>query len=119
MSAQVSGLIVAFGEDVHSPSKVTDYCSVVEKDAVLARIDPTAYEAALEQAEAALQQSEASLVQFEVKARKRSSIGREPSRCDQEMPSPTRTLIRPAPSMNRPPLTSPLAGQRCGSPKPP
>ncbi len=70
VGAQVSGLIVAFGEDVHSPSKVTDYCSVVEKDAVLARIDPTAYEAALEQAEAALQQSEASLVQFEVKARK-------------------------------------------------
>jgi HlyD family secretion protein len=70
VGAQVSGLIVAFGEDAHSPSKVTDYCSVVERDAVLARIDPTAYEAALEQTEAALQQSEASLVQLEVKARK-------------------------------------------------
>jgi HlyD family secretion protein len=70
VGAQVSGLIVAFGEDVHSPSKVTDYCSVVEKDAVLARIDPTAYEAALEQVDATLQQSEANLVQLEAKGRK-------------------------------------------------
>ncbi|HUE16787.1 MAG TPA: efflux RND transporter periplasmic adaptor subunit [Planctomycetaceae bacterium] len=70
VGAQVSGLIVAFGEDAHSPSKVTDYCSFVEKDAVLARIDPTAYEAALEQTEASLQQAEANLVQLEAKARK-------------------------------------------------
>jgi HlyD family secretion protein len=70
VGAQVCGLIVGFGDDSHDPSKFTDYCTVVEKDAVLARIDPTSYESALEQAEATLQNSEANLLQFEAKARK-------------------------------------------------
>ena len=70
VGAQVCGLIVEFGADPHDPTKLIDYGSVVEKDAVLARIDPTSYEAALEQAEATLQKSEANLLQLEAKARK-------------------------------------------------
>jgi HlyD family secretion protein len=70
VGAQVAGLIVGFGDDPRDPSKPIDYCSVVEKDTVLARIDPTFYEAALEQAEATLQHSEANLLQLEAKHRK-------------------------------------------------
>ena len=69
VGAQVAGLIVAFGEDSATPLKHVDYCSVVEQDAVLAVIDPTFYEAAVEQAEAALQSSEANLAQLEAKFR--------------------------------------------------
>lgn len=70
VGAQVAGLIVGFGDDPRSPSKYVDYCSVVEKDQVLARIDPTVYEAALEQAEATLQNSEANLLHLEARFRK-------------------------------------------------
>lgn len=70
VGAQVAGLIVAFAADPRNPSKFVDYCSVVEKDAVLARIDPTFHEAALEQTEAMLQNSEANLLQLEAKLRK-------------------------------------------------
>ena len=51
------------------PSKSVDFCTVVQKDAVLAKIDPTFYEAAMEQAEATLQQSQANLLQLEAKLR--------------------------------------------------
>lgn len=70
VGAQVAGLIVGFGDDPSSPAKHVDYCSVVEKDQVLAQIDPTFYEAALEQAEATLQNSEANLLQFEARLKK-------------------------------------------------
>jgi HlyD family secretion protein len=70
VGAQVAGSIVGFGGDPHSPFKYVDYCSVVEKDQVLARIDPTFYEAALEQAEASLQNSKAALLQLEAVFRK-------------------------------------------------
>ena len=69
VGAQVAGLIVGFGSDPHDPSKLVDYGSVIEKDTVLARIDPTFYEAGLEQAEATLEQSEANLLQLEAKFR--------------------------------------------------
>jgi len=69
VGAQVAGLIVAFGEDPNTPAGHIDYCSVVEKDAVLARIDPTFHEAALEQAEAMLQSSQANLLQLETRQR--------------------------------------------------
>ena len=69
VGAQVAGLIVAFGEDPNTPAKHIDYCSIVEKDSVLARIDPTFHEAALEQAEATLQSSEANLLQLEARLR--------------------------------------------------
>ncbi|MCL2347576.1 MAG: efflux RND transporter periplasmic adaptor subunit [Planctomycetaceae bacterium] len=67
VGAQVAGLIVGFGDDPASPSKHVDYCSVVEQDAVLALIDPTFHQAAVEQAEATLESSEANLKQLEAK----------------------------------------------------
>jgi len=67
VGAQVMGLILEFGPDPHSASKLIDYGSAVEKGTVLARIDPTPYDAALEQAEATLERSKADLSQFEAK----------------------------------------------------
>jgi HlyD family secretion protein len=67
VGAQVAGLIVEFGKDPRDSSKLIDFGSVVEKDTVLARIDPTSYQAALEQAEATLERSEADLLQLEAK----------------------------------------------------
>jgi len=69
VGAQVAGLIVGFGRDPRDSSKPVDYCSVVEKGDVLAEIDRTVYEAALEQAEASLQHAEANLMQLEAKLR--------------------------------------------------
>ena len=67
VGAQVAGLIVEFGKDPRDSSKLIDFGSVVEKDTVLARIDPTSYQAALEQAEAALERSEADLLQLDAR----------------------------------------------------
>jgi HlyD family secretion protein len=67
VGAQVAGLILEFGPDPNSPNKLIDYGSVVEKDTVLARIDPTSYQAALDQAEANLEKSNADLLQLEAK----------------------------------------------------
>ncbi|MEN6458139.1 MAG: efflux RND transporter periplasmic adaptor subunit [Thermoguttaceae bacterium] len=69
IGAQVAGLIVEFGPDRKAPSKPVDFCSVVEKGDLLAKIDPTCYKAALEQAEATLQKSEADLMQLRAKLR--------------------------------------------------
>ena len=69
VGSQVAGLIVKFGDDPNTPSKYVDYCSIVEQDAVLAWIDPTFYEAAVEQAEAMLQSAEANLLQLEARLR--------------------------------------------------
>jgi HlyD family secretion protein len=70
VGAQVAGLIVEFGSDPHKPAKLIDYGAVVEKDTILARIDPTFYEAAVEQAEATLEQSEANLLQLQAKVKR-------------------------------------------------
>jgi HlyD family secretion protein len=67
VGAQVMGTIVEFGPDPHDPTKPIDYNSVVEKGSVLARIDPTPYEASLSQAEATLERSKADLLQYEAK----------------------------------------------------
>jgi HlyD family secretion protein len=67
VGAQVMGLILEFGPDPHDQAKLIDYGSVVEKGTVLAKIDPTPYEAALDQAEATLERSEADLLQLEAK----------------------------------------------------
>ncbi len=66
VGAQVAGLIVSFGKDIQG--KQIDYNSVVEKDAVLACIDPVPYQAAVAQAQAMLEKSQADLCQFEAKA---------------------------------------------------
>jgi len=69
VGAQVMGLILEFGPDPHDPAKLIDYGSVVEKGALLAKLDPTPYKAALEQMEATLQKSEADQLQLEAKSR--------------------------------------------------
>lgn len=67
VGAQVAGLILEFGPDPNTPNKLIDYGSEVEKDTVLARIDQTSYQAALDQAEANLEKSKADLLQLEAK----------------------------------------------------
>jgi HlyD family secretion protein len=67
VGAQVAGLIVEFGPDPHDPTKMIDFGSVVEKGTILAKIDPTPYEAALEQAQAAYSGSLADLEQLKAK----------------------------------------------------
>ena len=67
VGAQVAGLIVEFGTDPHDSTKLIDFGSVVEKGTVLARIDPTPYEAALDQAKANLQQAEGNQIQLDAK----------------------------------------------------
>jgi len=67
VGAQVMGLILKFGPDPKGPTKLIDYGSVVEEGTVLATIDPTPYEAALDQAEATLERSKADLLQLEAK----------------------------------------------------
>jgi len=73
VGAQVMGLILEFGPDPHDQAKLIDYGSVVEKGTVLARIDPTTYEAALDQAEATLDKSRADLLQLEAKCEQAES----------------------------------------------
>ncbi|HOM16737.1 MAG TPA: efflux RND transporter periplasmic adaptor subunit, partial [Thermoguttaceae bacterium] len=67
VGAQIMGRIVEFGPDPKDPTKFVDYGSTVEEGTVLAKIDPTPYEASLEQAEAALQRAKAELLQLEAK----------------------------------------------------
>jgi HlyD family secretion protein len=67
VGAQVAGLITQFGSDPHHPGKLVDYGAEVEQGTILAKIDPTPYEAALEQADANLESAVANLIQFEAK----------------------------------------------------
>ena len=83
VGAQVMGLILEFGPDPHDPAKLIDYGSVVEKGTVLARIDSTTYEAALDQAEATLEKSRADLLQLEAKC---EQAGEEWKRAAQLLP---------------------------------
>jgi HlyD family secretion protein len=59
VGAQVAGVILSFGTDVNG--KMVDYDSVVAEGTVLARIDPTLYQAALDSAQATLEQAQASV----------------------------------------------------------
>jgi HlyD family secretion protein len=56
VGAQVNGQILKFGADPTDPTgqRVVDYCTPVEQGTVLAQIDPTIYQARLDQAQAAL-----------------------------------------------------------------
>ncbi len=110
VGAQVMGLILSFGPDPHNPGKTIDYNSVVEKGTVLAIIDPTPYEAALDQAEATLQRCEADLLQFEAK-------------CDQaEQDWKRAQRLRPdlaaRQSGDSPPAVAPAAGTQSGGADP-
>jgi HlyD family secretion protein len=69
VGAQVAGQILSFGTDPHDPSKPVDYLTEVDKDTVLARIDPALYQAAKDQAEANLLQAKANLLNMESKQR--------------------------------------------------
>jgi HlyD family secretion protein len=59
VGAQVAGVIVSFGTD--ADNKPIDYNSVVAENMVLARIDPTLYQAAMDAAQAALLQAQANV----------------------------------------------------------
>jgi HlyD family secretion protein len=65
VGAQVMGLITAFGKDMQGKS--IDYNSVVDKDGILAYIDPAPYQAAFDQADAALAKANADLLQYQAK----------------------------------------------------
>lgn len=74
VGAQVMGRVSELGADPRGKTdpafagKHIDYCSPVEKDMILARIDPTIYDAQLQQASAALKQAEASVLQNQAQA---------------------------------------------------
>jgi HlyD family secretion protein len=61
IGAQVAGQIVSFGPDPRGGGKLIDYGSPVEKDTVLAQIDPKVYQAAVDQAKANVSQAQAQL----------------------------------------------------------
>jgi HlyD family secretion protein len=61
VGAQVAGQIQRFGQDPHEAGKTIGYGSRVEEGTVLAQIDPSLYEADVEQARAGLKRAEAEL----------------------------------------------------------
>lgn len=67
VGAQVAGRIEAFGRDPHDPSKQIDYCTQVEENTILARIDPMMYKAQYNAAVATLARAKADLVQLKAK----------------------------------------------------
>jgi HlyD family secretion protein len=61
IGAQVQGMIKEFGRDPKDPTHFVDYCSNVEEGTVLAKIDSSIYDAALEKAQADLGQAQANV----------------------------------------------------------
>ncbi len=61
VGAQVAGIIIEFGPDRENEGKSVDYRTHVKKDDILARIDPTLYEADLESAKANVDAAEANV----------------------------------------------------------
>src|SRR5438105_8650946 len=59
IGAQVAGQIVSFGQDPRGNGKTIDFGSPVEKDTVLARIDPAIYQAQVDRAQAQGEQARA------------------------------------------------------------
>lgn len=64
VGAQITGKILSFGPDPERPGKTVDFCSQVRKDQLLANIDPTYYQAKVDQSKAALMKAEAELEQM-------------------------------------------------------
>jgi HlyD family secretion protein len=62
IGAQVAGMINEFGKEPKDPNKTIDYGSEVEKDTILAQIDPRLYKAAFDQATANLHQAQANVL---------------------------------------------------------
>jgi HlyD family secretion protein len=65
IGAQVQGMIKKFGPDPKDPKKTIDYGSEVEEGTVLAQIDPSLYQATLNQATANLHQAQANVQKAE------------------------------------------------------
>jgi HlyD family secretion protein len=67
VGAQVAGLILKFGPDPRDSTKTVDYGTPVDKDTVLAILDPSLYKARVDQAQANLQRAKAAQQQMEAK----------------------------------------------------
>ncbi len=67
VGSQVTGKIQSFGQDPKDPTKQIDYGTHVEEGTVLAKIDPTLYQAKYDEALAALIRAKADLTQLEAK----------------------------------------------------
>jgi HlyD family secretion protein len=73
VGAQVMGRIQELGEDPRAATdpafkgKRVDYCSDVEEGTVLAKIDPSLYQATYDQADASVKRAEADLLQLKAK----------------------------------------------------
>ena len=67
VGAQVTGMIAAFEPDPADPNKEVDCGTRVRQGMVLARIDPTIYEAQVECAEAAILKAKANLLQSQAR----------------------------------------------------
>jgi len=61
IGAQVAGLILSFGQDPHDPTKTIDYDTQVENGTVLASIDPSLYQTAVDQNQAVYDEAVANL----------------------------------------------------------
>jgi HlyD family secretion protein len=61
IGAQVAGQIIKFGPDPRGNGKLIDYGSPVERDTVLAEIDPALYQAQVDRAKAQLESAQAAL----------------------------------------------------------
>jgi RND family efflux transporter MFP subunit len=64
VGAQVNGMVVALGADPTDPTKMLDQGTFVRKGTVLAKIDPTIYQAQVDYAEASLVKAKADLLQL-------------------------------------------------------
>lgn len=62
VGAQVAGMIDYFGKDPHDPSKSVDYGTEVNKGTVLAHIDDSIYQSAIDTAQAQLDQAKVSVI---------------------------------------------------------
>jgi HlyD family secretion protein len=61
IGAQVAGLIMSFGQDPNDPTKTIDYDTQVENGTVLATIDPSLYQTAVDQNQAVYDEAVANL----------------------------------------------------------
>ena len=64
VGAQITGKVLEFGKDPDHPDKAIDFGSTVHKNMLLAKIDPTYYQAQVDQADAAMKKAEAELQQL-------------------------------------------------------
>jgi HlyD family secretion protein len=69
VGAQVAGQIITFGTDPHDKSKLVDYRTAVDEGTVLAKIDPTLYQAQVDQAKANLAVAQANMLNYQSKLR--------------------------------------------------